>query len=100
MKKKYYKVDKEFEPGTFINVEDSNMYYIKWMDSGISLIGNVWQTMDEVKDIIKENKSTETIGFKLYEDKDWVFLAQTTNDEQIRGGYFIYKKCIIEQRML
>ena len=26
-------------------------YFVEWIDSGISLLGNVWQTFDEVNSI-------------------------------------------------
>lgn len=68
--------------------------YIQWIDSGMSLLGDVWQTKQDLSDIAKNMKLTETVGFVVYEDDEWVALAQTTNDEQIRGGYFIYKRNI------
>ena len=68
--------------------------YIQWIDSGISLLGDVWQTKQDLLDIVKNIKLTETVGFVVYEDDKWIALAQTTNDEQIRGGYFIYKRNI------
>lgn len=68
--------------------------YIQWIDSGMSLLGDVWQTKQDLLDIVKNMKLTETVGFVVYEDDNWVALAQTENDEQIRGGYFIYKKNI------
>ena len=48
--------------------------------------------MDVEKNIIP----CETIGFLIHEDSDWIQLAQTINDDQIRGGYIIYKKNIIK----
>jgi len=74
--------------------------YIQWIDSGISMANNIWQPVEDCVDIIKNTSITETIGIKVYEDKNWILLAQTINDEQIRGAYAIYKKNIIKQTVL
>lgn len=79
---------------------DEDLMYVQWVDSGLSLANNVWQTPEECSDIVKETQPTETVGYKVYEDKDWLLLAQTINDGQIRGAYAIYKKNIIMQRVL
>lgn len=73
-----------------------SLRYVKWIDSGFSLLGNVWQTAEEIMDVEKNIIPCETIGFLIHEDSDWIQLAQTINDDQIRGGYIIYKKNIIK----
>lgn len=73
---------------------------IIWVDSGFSLDGAVWQSKEDIEDIVKELKATHTVGYLVYEDDDWLGLAQTVNDEQIRGGYLIYKKNIIVREEL
>lgn len=75
-------------------------YFVEWIDSGISLLGNVWQTFDEVNSIAENAELTETVGFLIYESQDWIILAQTINDNQVRGGYCIYKKNIKTMRRL
>jgi len=76
---------------------------IKWIDSGFSLRADIWQTLDEIKELLSENKCVHTVGYRIYEDEDWIVLVQSVNnsfnpDEDLyRGGYFIYKKNIIER---
>lgn len=71
-----------------------------WMDSGFSLDGTVWQDKTEVEDIAKNIKTTTTVGELVYEDDKWLGLAQTINDNQIRGGYLIYKQNILVRQEL
>lgn len=75
-------------------------YYVKWVDSGFSLLGDVWQTMEEISEILKESKIVETVGFLLGETDDWIILGQSMNQNLVRGGYFVYKKNIIEMKEL
>ena len=73
---------------------------IRWIDSGFSLRSDVWQTLEEVKDLLDESKEVCTTGYNVYEDENWVVLVQSINkgeEDLIRGGYFIYKPCIIER---
>lgn len=80
---------------------------IRWIDSGFSLRSDLWQTIDEIKDLLSENKIVYTVGYNVYENEDWVVLIQSVNianmnpDEDLyRGGYFIYKKNILERNIL
>ena len=74
--------------------------YLKWVDSGYSIRSDIWQTQDEVKDLLNELKVCDTVGFLIEETDDWVVLAQTTNMDLIRGGYIIYKANILERNEL
>lgn len=74
--------------------------YVQWVDSGISMANNIWQPLEDCVNEIENTQLTETVGIKVYEDKNWLLLAQTINDEQIRGAYAIYKKNIIKQHIL
>lgn len=80
------------------------MEYIKWIDSGFSLRSDIWQNVEDIIDLLKDNKTVETVGFKVYEDLDWLVLVQSINETDdgslYRGGYFIYKKNIVERRTL
>jgi metal-dependent hydrolase (beta-lactamase superfamily II) len=76
------------------------MYYVKWVDSGFSLLGDVWQSREEINEILKESKVVETVGFHCGETEDWLILGQSMNQNLIRGGYFIYKKNILEIKEL
>ena len=69
--------------------------YVAWTDSGLSLLGNVWQTEEEIDNIVENIQTTETVGFLLKETDDWIVLVQTVNEDQYRGGYVIYKKNIV-----
>lgn len=74
--------------------------HIKWIDSGFSLRADLWQSIDDIKELLKYNKIIDTIGFVVYENDEWVILVQSINclssedDDSFRGGYFIYKPCI------
>jgi len=79
--------------------------YIKWTDSGYSIRSDVWQTPDEIKNLVEHNKEVETIGYNIYEDSDWICLVQSVHYDEFdgevaRGGYLIYKKCIIERKLI
>ena len=76
------------------------LMYVQWVDSGISMANNIWQPVEDCVNEIENTQLTETVGIKVYEDKDWLLLAQTVNDGQIRGAYAIYKKNIIKQRYI
>lgn len=78
----------------------SKLIYVQWVDSGISMANNIWQPIEDCINEIENTQITETVGFKVHEDKNWLLLAQTVNDGQIRGAYAIYKKNIIKQRSL
>lgn len=32
------------------------IYYVKWVDSGFSLLGDVWQSREEINEILKESE--------------------------------------------
>ena len=76
------------------------MVYVRWIDSGISLLGNVWQTKEEIQEIVENNEPTETVGMLIHEDHDWIVVAQTINGDQYRGGYCIYKQNIMHMEEL
>ena len=76
------------------------MVYVQWIDSGFSLLGNVWQSEEEIMDVVENIPITETVGFLLKETKEWIVLVQTTADTQYRGGYIIYKKNIVRKMEL
>lgn len=80
------------------------MEYVKWIDSGFSLRSDIWQNVEDIIDLLKDNKTVETVGFKVYEDLDWLVLVQSINETDdgslYRGGYFIYKKNIVERKAL
>ena len=72
--------------------------YIRWFDSGYSIRSDIWQTKEEVENLLNELKEVETIGFVIAENDKWIVLAQSVNMDMIRGGYIILKSNIIEQR--
>lgn len=74
--------------------------YVKWIDSGYSLRGDIWQTEDEIEDLLKELKEVETVGFLIQDNSEWIVLAQSRNLDMVRGGYIIYKKNIVEFKQL
>ena len=74
--------------------------YVQWIDSGFSLLGNVWQSEEEIMDVVENIPIAETVGFLLKETKEWIVLVQTAADTQYRGGYIIYKKNIVSMRSL
>ena len=81
------------------------MEYVKWIDSGFSLRSDIWQDIEDIAELLKDNKTVETVGFKVYEDLDWLVLVQSKNEidngpNLYRGGYFIYKKNIVERKAL
>lgn len=80
------------------------MEYVKWIDSGFSLRSDIWQDIEDIAELLKDNKTVETVGFKVYEDLDWLVLVQSINETEngllYRGGYFIYKKNIVERKAL
>ena len=73
-------------------------FYVKWIDSGYSLRGDLWQTEEEIVNLVNELKEVETVGFLLYDDEEWIVLVQSSNLDMFRGGYIIYKKNIIEYK--
>jgi len=75
----------------------NKLMYVQWIDSGISMANNIWQSVEDCVDVIENTQLTETVGIKVFENKNWLLLAQTVNDGQIRGAYAIYKKNIIRQ---
>jgi hypothetical protein len=74
--------------------------YLKWIDSGISIINRWENPKDILRDIDTEKKPVETVGFLLKEDKDWIALSASRNERSINGGFAVYKKNIIERREL
>ena len=78
---------------------------IKWIDSGYSLRSDIWQSIIEIEDLVKMSKEVLTVGYNIYEDENWICLAQSYHADDIdgdviRGGYFIYKNCIEERKIL
>ena len=76
------------------------MVYVQWIDSGLSLLGNVWQSEEEIMDVVENIPVAETVGFLLKETKNWIVLVQTVADTQYRSGYIIYKKNVVSMRSL
>jgi hypothetical protein len=76
------------------------IHYIKWIDSGIS-IHDGWSDINTIlKTIEPLKKAIETVGILIKEDEDWIILATTTHNGQINGGFGVYKKNIVERRVL
>ena len=46
--------------------------FVEWVDSGMSLDGSVWQTKEDLNEIINGIKTCKTVGFLLKETKDWI----------------------------
>lgn len=78
----------------------SDIIYVKWIDSGYSLLADRWQDIEDVKGLKDTIKPIETVGFLLEESADYITLAQSYSESEnsVRGGYIIYKKNIIERR--
>lgn len=78
----------------------NNIVYVKWLDSGYSLLADRWQDVDEVKKLKDTIKPIETVGFLIEESADYLTLAQSyaESESTVRGGYIIYKKNILERR--
>lgn len=84
-----------------------NVESIKWLDSGFSLRADIWQSLDEIKELLDESKYVHTVGYNVFENDDWVVLIQSVNlpnfdenNDLYRGGYFICKKNIVERKIL
>lgn len=77
-----------------------HIVYVKWLDSGYSLLADRWQDIEDVKNLKDEIKPIETVGFLLEESTDYIILAQSysCSENSVRGGYIIYKKNILERR--
>jgi hypothetical protein len=79
---------------------NKKVHYIKWIDSGIAII-NRWQDIADLKDNLRDyQKTAESVGFLIKEDEDWVVLATTWHNDEIICGQAVYKKNIIERRVL
>lgn len=78
-----------------------HIVYVKWLDSGYSLLADRWQDIEEVKALKDDIKPVETVGFLLEESANYLVLAQTVSESEnsVRGGYIIYKKNILERRI-
>ncbi len=83
-----------------LNIKKLKLCYLVWLDSGMSLIADKWQELDDIKAARDNIKSTYTTGFVVDENEDWLILATTIEDTygQIRGGHVIYKKNILERK--
>jgi hypothetical protein len=79
---------------------DYEIVYVRWIDSGYSLLADRWQDIEDVKNLKDEIKPIETVGFLLEESADYLILAQSysCSENSVRGGYIIYKKNILERR--
>jgi malate/lactate dehydrogenase len=78
---------------------------ISWIDSGFSISSNVWQDIEDIKELLENSKTVNTIGYNVFENHDWVVLVQSVNcptdtseEDLFRGGYFIYKPCILARQ--
>lgn len=80
-------------------MKTSDIVYVKWLDSGYSLLADRWQDIEEVKALKDTIKPVETVGFLLEESADYLVLAQSYSESEnsVRGGYIIYKKNILER---
>ena len=74
--------------------------YVKWVDSGYSLLADRLQDIEDVKNLKNEIMPIETVGFLLEESENYIILAQSysCSENSVRGGYIIYKKNILERR--
>ena len=82
-----------------------NREQITWIDSGYSLRSDLWQSPEEISELIKMPKEVVSIGFNVFENDTWVCLVQSIHTDEVdgdvyRGGYFILKKTIINRREL
>lgn len=82
-----------------------HIIYVKWLDSGYSLLADRWQDIEDVKNLDVKNlkdeiKPIETVGFLLEDSANYLILAQSysCSENSVRGGYIIYKKNILERR--
>lgn len=76
---------------------------IYWIDSGYSLITNRWQKIETIKkDFNKIDTIIESHGEIVWENEDWLLLASSVNKKtnQIKGGMFIYKRNILNEKKL
>jgi len=78
--------------------EQKKKLYVRWLDSGYSIRSDIWQTREEIENLLNELKEVETIGFVVAENDKWIVLAQSVNMDMLRGGYIILKSNILEQR--
>ena len=51
--------------------------YVKWVDSGYSLLADRWQDIEDVKNLKNEIMPIETVGFLLEESENYIILAQS-----------------------
>ena len=76
------------------------MEMIEWVDSGYSLLGNVWQDRGDIDELMFCQNHVKTVGFTYRENDNWVVLVQSVDEktDQIRGGFMIYKQNIISRK--
>lgn len=80
-------------------LQEDELVYVLWSDSGYSLLADRWQNIEEVKKLKDEIKPIETVGFLIDETEDYITLGQSVarSEKSVRGGYIILKKNIIKR---
>lgn len=78
-------------------LQEGELVYVVWSDSGYSLLADRWQDIEEVKRLKDEITPIETVGFLIDETDDYITLGQSIarSENSVRGGYIILKKNII-----
>lgn len=73
-------------------------YEIQWRDSGKWISG--WKSREEIES--EDTEVVETVGYKMYETDDTVYLALTRDmrRENFFGVQLIDKKNIVSERLL
>ena len=80
-------------------LRSGELVYVKWQDSGYSLLADKWQNIEDVKSLKDEIKPIETVGILIDESDDYIVLAQSLarSENEVRGGYIILKKNILKR---
>lgn len=69
--------------------------YVEWHDHWAAKSG--WRGQDTL-----DNKPClcYTVGFPVKEDKEGVFFASSMCDDELNGGIYILKSCIVKRKKL
>ena len=59
-----------------------------------------WYKYDEIKEFIIPDKSITSVGYLVFEDKDWFVLAQNIDELSCSSITKIPKKAVMEKIMI
>ncbi len=74
-------------------MKENKIVRIKWIDSSTY---SEWYNFEEIESLFKEDNSVESIGYLVFENKEWVIIAQNIDDGSCSAITKILKKSIID----